>query len=127
MIITPVDHINRFFRLVPAESVGQGGMYFQRPRPVVKCKSGLELSIQASASHYCHPRVDGAEFYTAVEIGFPPYRIGMLMDFAEDKEKPEETVYAYTPTDVVNTLIDAHGGIDWSAYPETQEEAQDGT
>ena len=37
----------------------------------VVCADGFSMSVQASETHYCSPREDGAEKYTAVEVGYP--------------------------------------------------------
>lgn len=42
-----------------------------RVRPPIWCADGASLSVQASKDHYCSPRVDGAERYGTVEIGYP--------------------------------------------------------
>ena len=42
----------------------------QRFKEVV-CADGFSMSVQASETHYCSPREDGAEKYTAVEVGYP--------------------------------------------------------
>ena len=36
----------------------------------VICADGFEMSVQAHQSAYCSPRVDTAEKYTSVAIGF---------------------------------------------------------
>lgn len=114
MLLIPDDYINEFFRRVPAEVIG-GEYPSQRPREKLICVSGLELSVQASAFHYCNPRLDGADEYSSVEIGFPPYAIDLLKPFAEDREDLTGTVYGHVPTDVINSIIGAHGGVDYKA------------
>lgn len=37
----------------------------------VVCNDGFTMSVQASQFHYCSPRVDLAESYDSVEVGFP--------------------------------------------------------
>ena len=37
----------------------------------VVCKDGFKMSVQANDSAYCSPRINNAERYTSVEIGFP--------------------------------------------------------
>lgn len=36
---------------------------WSRTRPYIHCPDGFEISVQASAIHYCIPRRDNAEFY----------------------------------------------------------------
>lgn len=81
-------------------------------RGKVTCRDGFSVSIQASKFHYCEPREDGHNKYNSFELGFPNMREKMLMKYAEDKDKPTETVYGYVPFKVVNKLIQKHGGIE---------------
>lgn len=88
----------------------------QRHRMIMK--DGFSMSVQASDTHYCHPRQNLAlqdAHYYEYEIGFPSERVESLIDFAEQPEKPTETVYAYVPAAVVQGVIDLHGGIDVEA------------
>ena len=39
---------------------------WSRIRPYIHCPDGFEISVQASAIHYCIPRRDNAEFYKNV-------------------------------------------------------------
>ena len=77
----------------------------------VICADGFEMSVQAHQSAYCSPRIDNAEKYTSVEIGFPSEREPMLIDFADEVDNPTGTVYGYVPVQVVNTVLAKHGGI----------------
>ena len=81
----------------------------QRPR--LYCRDGFCFSVQASADHFCRPRADlrNGE-YTHVEIGFPNRREDVFLPFAENAKKPTATVYAYVPVEVVETVIQKHGG-----------------
>jgi hypothetical protein len=79
--------------------------------PKVICADGFEFSVQANSSAYCSPRVDGADKYQEVEVGFPNAIEPMLMDFVEDEEKPTDTVYPYVPVSVVTSLLAKHGGM----------------
>ena len=83
---------------------------FQLIRPRLVCKDGFSMSVQASQYHYCTPRVDGVVEYEEVEIGSLDTKEELLMPYAED---PDEyfTVYRYVPVDIVNQLIEKHGGI----------------
>ena len=77
----------------------------------VICADGFEMSVQAHDGAYCSPRIDNAEKYTSVEIGFPSAREPMLMDYAEEVNNPTETVYGYVPVQTVTNVIAKHGGI----------------
>ena len=69
------------------------------------------MSVQAHDGAYCEPRLDGQRKYTLVEIGFPSAEEALIMPWAEEREKPTDTVYPYVPVDVVTTVIVKHGGM----------------
>lgn len=79
--------------------------------PRVKCADGFEMSVQVSDTHYCHPRIDDALEYDAVEVGFPNQREDALMEWCDDTDNPTDTVYAYVPVSIVDAVIETHGGI----------------
>lgn len=56
------------------------------------------ISIQASEYHYCIPRANASE-YTAVEIGFPPFKFRdeFIKQYAEDIDNPLDTIYPFVP------------------------------
>lgn len=78
-------------------------------RPI-KCADGLELSVQASTTHYCSPR-DSAGPWTAVEVGFPTERVEELMEYADNPDDPTQTVYGWVPVEVIEAIVEKHGGI----------------
>ena len=89
-------------------------------RPAMVLGDGSVVSVQASSGHYCSPRRDGADSYDAVEVGFPTGANGELWDHDWDcpemadwaEGNPEEgTVYAYVPVEVLQRVVDNHGGI----------------
>ena len=77
----------------------------------VVCKDGFTMSVQAGETQYCYPRETGADRYTEVEIGFPNEPEDLLLEFAEDGDRPTETVYAYVPASLVTLVIAKHGGM----------------
>ncbi len=77
----------------------------------VICADGFEMSVQAHQTAYCSPRMDNAEKYTSVEIGFPSAREPMLMEVAEEVNDPTGTVYGYVSVQTVTNVIVKHGGI----------------
>lgn len=79
--------------------------------PLVHCKDGFTISVQASRHHYCTPRIDGADKYDAVELGFPSNEDSLITEYAEDPDTPTDSVYGYVPVEIVNKLIEKHGGI----------------
>jgi hypothetical protein len=67
--------------------------------PAIKMKSGLEMSVQASRTHYCTPRSDFGP-YDRVEVGFPNRVVGELLIYQELPPK----VYSYLPAFMANSL-----------------------
>ena len=80
--------------------------------PKIFCKDGFSFSAQANRIAYCEPREDIGP-WSSVEIGFPNGRDELILDWAEDPESPTRTVYGYVPLDVVDSLVQKHGGIDF--------------
>lgn len=78
--------------------------------PRIICNDGFNLSVQASAFNYCSPRIDFLREYDSVEIGFPSEADDLILNYAEQKEIPTDTVYGYVPVDIVDQLISKHGG-----------------
>ena len=77
----------------------------------VVCADGFSVSVQASETSYCNPRVNGADKYSSVELGFPNMDDELISEYAEDPSHPCDTVYGYVPVGLVNLLIAKHGGI----------------
>ena len=67
--------------------------------------------MQASETHYCHPRKNLGIPYTQVEVGFPNKEEPALMPYAELPDNPLGTVYGYVPIGVVLRVIRKHGGL----------------
>lgn len=82
----------------------------QENRPRLLCNDGFSISVQASKFHYCRPRLDGAQDYEEVELGYPSNEDELINDYAEDDDYTR-TVYGYVPIEVVEKLIEKHGGI----------------
>ena len=90
-------------------------------RAAVVCKDGFTMSVQASAYHYCSPRIHDAEGYLEVEIGYPSKRERLLDSYCEgiylwiDKDSKDkvftDSVYPYVPAEVVLEVIMKHGGM----------------
>lgn len=79
--------------------------------PAITCKDGFRVSAQASEMHYCSPRHSGMDFYHQVELGFPTEEVHCWIPYAEDPENPTGTVYGYVPVELLNEVIDIHGGL----------------
>lgn len=83
--------------------------FIQRPRIV--CTDGFSMSVQGSEYHYCSPR-SLQDFYTSMEIGFPSKKEPLILEWAEERKKPKQTVYGCVPCEVIDQVIEKHGGID---------------
>lgn len=77
----------------------------------IECADGFHMSVQASETHYCEPRIDNAEKYVAVEIGFPSEPEELLLNWAEDLSAPTDTVYGWVPAHIVTLVCVKHGGV----------------
>ena len=82
----------------------------------VTCDDGFSMSVQASVSAYCTPRNDSGP-YSEVEVGYPNCRDEMLIQYAENPDRPTETVYGYVPCLTVYMVITAHGGMTEGQVP----------
>lgn len=80
-------------------------------RKKIVCKDGFNMSVQGSSGHYCSPRKT-QNWYTAMEIGYPSAKEDLIMEFAETPEAPTDTVYGYVPCNIIEEVINKHGGID---------------
>lgn len=80
-------------------------------RPRIFCKDGFNFSAQASSGHYCYPRKT-TDFYSKMELGFPSEEEELLFEYAETEYNWTQTVYGWVPVEVIQEVIDKHGGID---------------
>ena len=76
----------------------------------VVCRDGFSLSVQATHGAYCSPRTNRGP-WDQVEVGYPSAMPELIMDYAEDPDRPTDTVYGYVPVALINQLIDLHGGM----------------
>lgn len=88
-----------------------GTFEIQANRPRLYCNDGYSISVQASEFHYCSPRLNGLQDYKSVELGYPSAEDELINDYAEDALNYTDTVYGYVPIEVVEKLIEKHGGI----------------
>ena len=84
----------------------------RRPCSKIVCADGFRVSVQASLSHYCTPRDDRGP-YTEVELGYPSEPVEAWLEYAEDPESATTTVYPYVPIELVEQVLEQHGGVDW--------------
>ena len=103
-----LDIVNEFIRKMKAS----GRVINDTVIMGMKCRDGFTMSVQASRYHYCSPRDDVGP-YSEVEVGYPSSREELLMPYAEEPDKPTDTVYSYVPIEVVAKVVEKHGGIVW--------------
>jgi len=76
----------------------------------ITCADGFSLSVQANYGAYCSPRTNIGP-WSKVEVGFPSEKPDLIMQYAEDERRPTDTVYGYVPINLVEQLIEQHGGM----------------
>ena len=81
------------------------------PKRRCELASGYTVSVQASESHYCTPRINDAKEYRSVEIWL----------FDEDGTPVTKNPQSYVPVSEVRNLIEAHGGIVSGELPPMKE------
>ncbi len=83
--------------------------------PRLVCYDGFSVSVQHSSHHYCSPRIDFAEReglpFVSYELGYPSDEEPDLLEYAENRETPLSTVYAFVPASLVEWIVDQHDGI----------------
>lgn len=79
-------------------------------RPHIVCNDGFSMSIQGGLAVYSDPRID-TDWYKEMEIGFPSEKESLIMEYAESPENPTDTVYGYVPIEIIEQVIEKHGGI----------------
>ena len=88
-----------------------GKIPMMRQMKRIKCADGLIFSAQASEYTYCSPR-ENIGPWSAVEIGFPSQKVDEFMAYAEEADKPTQTVYGWVPVEVVEAVVEKHGGFE---------------
>ena len=106
-----MDRINEYLKETRRVGTLHDGSEFVHIRPLLMCADGFSVSVQASSTHYCTPRINIADEYETVELGFPSAEDSLIMDYAEEYDRPTDTVYGYVPVHIVCELIEKHGGI----------------
>ena len=78
--------------------------------PRIVCADGWSVSAQAGDGLYSIPRWEAGD-WIAIELGYPSAADPRLMQYADDRDKPTDTVYGYVPVSLVDQIIEEHGGI----------------
>ena len=104
-----LERLQQYLLTAPVEGVSPGRVR-RGTLSRIKCRDGESISVQAGEYLYSDPRQDEGPWWK-VECGFPSAQPHPeLMSYAEDKDKPLQTVYGYVPIEVVADFIDLHGG-----------------
>ena len=77
----------------------------------VICRDGFTFSLQAGPAHYSSPKAI-ADYYNTFEIGYPSAEEPLWIKWQEPGNDPTESVYGWVPNEVINAVIEKHGGID---------------
>ena len=89
------------------------GFKLKGPAPQLVLMDGTKFSVQAGEGLYSDPRRNHGP-YTEVEIGYPSREFAELLPYAEDPEDPTSTIYGYVPVEVLEEVIAACGGVNWT-------------
>ena len=81
-------------------------------RPRIICNDGFSMSVQAGKETYSMPSEAGKTGFSSVEIGYLNEEEELLFGIAENEENYTDTIYPYIPVELVNEIINKHGGID---------------
>lgn len=68
------------------------------------------MSVQGNEFTYCSPR-ELSPYYNTMEIGFPSATEDTLLPYAEEADNPTGTIYGYVPVEIIEAVIEKHGGI----------------
>lgn len=79
--------------------------------PWIECNDGFTISIQAGQFNYSDPKDSFVTEYNEFELGFPSSEESLLLEYAEDRDNPTGTVYGYVPVELINDIIEKHGGL----------------
>ena len=80
-------------------------------KPHVLCKNGKAISIQASAGHYCSPRVDDLAFYTHYELLYVIQSKAELDLLKQYSVQGDRELFGMVPVHVICELISMNGGL----------------
>ena len=102
--------INEYLEMTREEYSDLVDFEMLRIRPRIVCADGFDVSVQASDGHYCSPRLNVGP-YSSVEVGYPSSPI------PEMDEYDAGGVFGHVPVEVVDAVLEQHGGIANGVYP----------
>lgn len=81
-------------------------------RPYLWCNDGFGMSVQGGRTEYSYPRENSPDFLS-MEIGNILSDEELFHPYKDEKHKPyNKTVYGYVPIEIIQQVIEKHGGID---------------
>jgi hypothetical protein len=81
---------------------------YTKLRGELVCNDGTKLSVQASETDYCCPRVNDSVSYSEVEVFYISSDVPECwLEYGDNVDNP----FAYIPVVMVEEFIDSHGGI----------------
>ena len=85
---------------------------YQVTRPRIVCNDGFSISVQGSSVHNCSPKrnLQNGDYWR-VEAGYPNRVEELLLDYAYNRDEPMDTWYSLVPVDLVQEIVDKHGGM----------------
>lgn len=104
--------INDFLNMYNVKCEGWEGNIV---RPRVKCADGYTVSVQAGYGVYSIPG-RFSYYFSAVELGYPSAADEELIEYAENKDDLTDSVYGYVPVELVDYIMNKHGGIIGADY-----------
>lgn len=106
---TTADFMERNEVMTPAEA---RRFIFYHNLPVI-CADGYQVSIQASANHYCNPTEGHRDVanYDTFELGFPSMTDECLYPYADITDVQQACVFSRVPREVIEQVLARHGGI----------------
>lgn len=107
------EWLQQYIQSFKHEGQEDEGFYLRLP-PVaerIECADGFTMSVQGNYGAYCSPRANFADWYQ-VEVGFPSARpIHFSQHIEREGDEYTDSVYPYTPIDLVVAEINERGGI----------------
>ena len=80
------------------------------PRPHIVCADGFRMSVQAGHGLYSS-QDEETGWYNEVEVGYPNQVEELLIPYTNGYDDYTDQVYPYTPYEVVDMVIEKHGGL----------------
>lgn len=92
------------------------GVPLKDSTPHVICKDGFQMSVQAGRGCCSTPTDDEADYYSSVEVSSLSDDEPLLDQFRNDEqcEGCYLSDYHYVPVEVINEVLEKHGGVDYA-------------